>query len=134
MAESTLQRVEKHQVTRLQLGFIDALGGCRLLLGAARQQQADALLVHRPHKTAAVEARFSGVAAALVRHAQKTHRIDHQLGSSAANRLAHLIDLAEQAPVCQKFVHLVCAGVAGGQRSQGNEDDRSDSRHGLQDT
>ena len=66
----------------LQVFLVDLLGGRRLFVGAARQHQADGLLVHGAHEAAAVETGFGRVAAALVGHAQETHGRDDQVGSA----------------------------------------------------
>jgi hypothetical protein len=107
MAESAAHGVEKHQVAGLQVVFVDALGGGSLLFGAARQQEADALLVNGADKAAAVKTGFGGVAAALVGHAQETHGVDDQLGSLVADVLANMVNFGQQALVGQQFVHVV---------------------------
>ena len=101
MAEGPFERIKKHQITGFELRPVNILRCCCLLFGAARQHQANALLVHGANKTTAVKARFSRIAAAFVRYAQKPHGIKYKLGSLVTHVLPNLIDLAEQSFVSQ---------------------------------
>ena len=59
-----------------------------LLVGAARQHQAQAHLEHVAREAAAVEALVGAVAAAAVGHAEEVHRRHHQVGGAVAHLAA----------------------------------------------
>jgi hypothetical protein len=80
--EGATHGVEEHQVTGLQLAALDLYqaGHRRLLVGAARQHQADAHLEHMTGEAAAIEAGLGRGAAAAVAYADEIHRRDHHVG------------------------------------------------------
>ena len=63
VTEGAVQGIEKNQITWLQIAAFDGLGGRSLLVGSARQDQPDGLLVNGFDKTAAVKPGFNRVAA-----------------------------------------------------------------------
>ena len=83
VAEGAAHGVEEHQVAGLELAAVDLLGGGGLLFGAAREQVAHRLVVHRAHEAAAVEAGFHCIAAAPVGHAQEADGGDDQVGGAS---------------------------------------------------
>ena len=106
MAEGAAHGVEEHQVAGLEFVAVDLFRGCRLLLGAAWQHQANRLGVHGAHKTTAIKAGFGAVAATLIGHAQETHGVADQLGSLGAQLrgtgryvVPHVGDAGQQAVV-----------------------------------
>jgi hypothetical protein len=100
--EGALEGVEEHQVARFQLValHLQQARRMRLLVGAARQHQAQAAVEHVAREAAAVEAGFLGVAAAAVGHAEEVHRGHHQVGRAVAH-LLHQRGVLDRARVDQ---------------------------------
>ena len=113
MAEGAAHGVEEHQVTGLQLGLVDGLGGGGLFVGAAGEQQANGLLVHGAHKTAAVKTRVHGVATAGVWNTHKTHGVEHDARRLVGHAVAHIVQPGQQIFICQQAVHVVLGGEGG---------------------
>jgi hypothetical protein len=104
---------------------IDQLGGGRLLVGAARQDQANRLLEHGAHKAAAVKPGFYRIATAPVGHTKKAHGGDHQIRGPVSDRMADAVQTAQQPVVGHESAHLVVGrrmgrGLRGGAQ-QGEE-------------
>jgi hypothetical protein len=137
VAEGAAHGVEEHQVTGLELAAFDGLCGRGLLVGSARQQLADGLLVDGAHKAAAIEPCFVAVAAPLVRHAQEGQGVDDEAGGLVAGGGAGLLHLLAQprheALVVEQAVHVLPAVAGRGVRrgSTGQQEEGQATLHGA---
>ena len=119
VAEGAAQGVEKHQVARLQFGFIDFFSGLRLRLGVVRQNQTQGVFIHGLYKATAVKA-LDARAATAIGHTQVAHGVDHQVRGLRADVLADCAYLLtnihhglDHAALNQQQVEVVMRGVVG---------------------
>ena len=110
VAVGPVHGVEKHQIAGYQFFFVDALRVSGLLFGFAGKHQSDGLLEYGFDKAAAVKTGFYRAAPALVRHAQKSHGVNHQLRGFVGDALAGLRHLRKHAFVGQPVVKFVDGG------------------------
>src|SRR5665647_919570 len=121
VAESVAHGVEEHQVAGPQVSLFDLLGGGGLLLGSARQNQADRLLEHSLDESTTVKTAFDSVAAAPIGHAQKAHGGDDQLRGGSADRAPDLVNSRQKPFVGQQLIKVVVGTRGGGVRSGGKQ-------------
>ena len=109
---------------RLEIAPLDFLGRRGLLFGAAGQEMADGLVVHRADEAAAIETGLGGIAATTVRDTEEADRGDDQVGRAVDDVLAHVLQVADDAFFGKHPVHLVRSVVGRRCVGGGSQEDR----------
>ena len=103
MAECAAHGVEEHQIARLELFFIDFLGGLGLIIGLARQKMAHGVLVDGAYKAAAIKTCLCAGAPKAIGNTDHAHgRIDHGRGI-CCDRLPHGLQIGAETALFQNF-------------------------------
>ncbi len=93
MTEGLLHGVKEHQVTWFEFSALNAFCHLGLVGRFSRQNESNGLLENGSNKATAIKARVDVGAPRSVRHTQKTHRADHQIGRFFAHELTQIIQL-----------------------------------------